>query len=76
LSSERASASIDDYKEAKTRALAKLREFDENGGDPIIVAKEILKIVLTDQPKLHYPVGKEKSALSSDCFQNLLLKMG
>ncbi len=58
-----AKASIDDYREAKTRALTKLREFDENGGDPIFVAKEILKIVRTDKPKLHYPVGKETSGL-------------
>jgi NAD(P)-dependent dehydrogenase (short-subunit alcohol dehydrogenase family) len=64
-----ASQEIPDYKSEKARSLSALRKFGEKGGDPIIVAREVLKILREQKPKLHYPVGKEKSGL---LFKRLL----
>jgi short-subunit dehydrogenase len=58
-----ASGEIPDYKLDKASSISVLREFEEKGGNPIIVAKEILKILREKNPKLHYAVGKEKSGL-------------
>jgi NAD(P)-dependent dehydrogenase (short-subunit alcohol dehydrogenase family) len=57
------SVTIEDYKEIKARALKRLRGFDEAGEDPVLVAREILKIAHEKNPKLRYPVGKLKSGL-------------
>ena len=64
-----ASQQFPDYKSEKVRSLSALREFGEKGADPAIVAKEVLKILRKEKPKLHYAVGKEKSGL---LFKRLL----
>ncbi len=58
-----ASKNIDAYKEVRRRANAVLQKREENGEDPILVARTILKIIKSDKPALRHPVGKDKSAL-------------
>jgi short-subunit dehydrogenase len=58
-----ASESIDDYREVKARAMKRLSRYHDEGGDPAVVAQLVLKIIQEKEPKLHYPIGKEKSAL-------------
>ena len=55
--------SIPDYKEVSSRVMSVLKDFERKGEDPIIVARLILRIIETEKPKLHYAVGKNKSAL-------------
>ncbi len=64
-----ASEEISDYKSEKAHSISALRAFGEKGADPVIVAKEILKIVKAKNPKLHYAVVKEKYSL---LFKRLL----
>ena len=47
----------------RQRTYAALKKQDASGQDPIMVAKEVAKIIETERPKLHYPVGRQKSAL-------------
>lgn len=58
-----ASEQIPDYKAEKARSISAIREFGEKGGDTMVVAREILKILREEKPKLRYAVGKEKSSL-------------
>ena len=53
---------IQDYDGMRQRAYAALKKQDESGQDPILVAKEVAKIIETRTPKLHYPVGRQKNA--------------
>jgi NADP-dependent 3-hydroxy acid dehydrogenase YdfG len=55
--------SIADYEAEKGRALAALRDFEQKGEDPIKVAELILRIIQTEKPRLHYPIGRNKSGL-------------
>ena len=54
---------ISDYDEMRKRAHAALAESFNEGGDPQEVADTIVKIIESSTPRLHYPVGKEKSYL-------------
>ena len=54
---------IQDYDGMRERVYAALRKHEDAGQDPTLVAKTVLKIIETKNPKLHYPVGKEKYAL-------------
>lgn len=56
-------ARIEDYKQPKKNAISTLKHYEEEGQDPKIVAETILQIIQSNSPNLHYPVGKEKSAL-------------
>jgi NAD(P)-dependent dehydrogenase (short-subunit alcohol dehydrogenase family) len=58
-----ASQQVSDYNSEKISSLSALRERGKKGGDPMVVAREILKILREEKPKLHYAVGKEKSGL-------------
>lgn len=64
-----ASEKIYDYKTEKERSFLAIKALDEKGADPVIVGREILKILKEKNPKLHYAVGKEKSGL---LFKRLL----
>jgi len=57
------SKTILDYKETKARAIAALKEDIKKGADPIAVAETIARIIKSRNPRLHYPVGKEKGYL-------------
>lgn len=65
LASSRAHASneIADYDEQRTRVLRVLEPSFREGGDPRDVANTIVKIMETPSPRLHWAVGKERSAL-------------
>jgi NAD(P)-dependent dehydrogenase (short-subunit alcohol dehydrogenase family) len=49
---------IDVYDQMRTRAGEALERHVEKGGDPKLVAKKILQIVMTQSPRLEYLVGK------------------
>jgi short-subunit dehydrogenase len=48
---------IQDYDGMRERVYAALKRHDDAGQNPILVAKLIMKIIGTEKPKLHYPVG-------------------
>jgi short-subunit dehydrogenase len=54
---------IADYEGAKKRVDSAMSEREGGAQDPILVAKTVIKIIQTEKPKLHYPVGREKSSL-------------
>jgi short-subunit dehydrogenase len=58
-----AAKTIQEYKPVKYRALSRLLEDVERGGNPKIVAETIVKIVESPSPRLRYPVGSEKRFL-------------
>ncbi len=62
-SSKRSSIRIEDYSEMRSRSFTALKKREENSEDPIKVAETIVKIIKSDKPKLHYPVGRDKSGL-------------
>ncbi|MGB3152055.1 MAG: SDR family oxidoreductase [Maribacter sp.] len=45
------------YEEAYQKTLSSIDENVDNGGDPIDVAKKVLQIINTRNPKIHYKVG-------------------
>jgi NAD(P)-dependent dehydrogenase (short-subunit alcohol dehydrogenase family) len=51
---------IRDYDELRRRATNALDEDFQNGADPKIVAETVLRIVRSNNPRLEYPVGREK----------------
>jgi short-subunit dehydrogenase len=55
--------SIDAYTKSEERLLMKLSEAIKNGENPKLVAELTLKIIQSPNPKLSYPVGKEKNYL-------------
>jgi short-subunit dehydrogenase len=55
---------VQDYDGMRERVYAALRKHAKEGGDPILVAKLVMKIIETEKPKLHYPVGREKYVLT------------
>jgi len=71
---------IDDYREARERAVHKLEEYFQQGGDPLVVAKTIKKVIESDSPNLRYLVGSEKryvtlkKILPSSMLENQLRK--
>jgi short-subunit dehydrogenase len=55
---------IQDYDGMRERVFAALRKHEKMGEDPILVAKLVMKIIETEKPKLHYPVGRQKYLLT------------
>jgi short-subunit dehydrogenase len=55
---------IPDYDGMRERVYAALRKHAKEGGDPILVAKLVIKIIEAEKPKLHYPVGRRKYVLT------------
>lgn len=55
---------LDEYAVVKANVLSMLKKDVDGGQDPMIVANEVLKIINSKSPKLHYPVGKEKLFLT------------
>ena len=53
-------STIRDYDELRQRATAALDHDFENGADPKTVAKTVLRIITSRNPKLEYTVGREK----------------
>ena len=52
------------YAEPYANTLKMINEDVDSAGDPILVAKEVLKIIHTDHPKVHYKVGDAMQKLS------------
>ena len=71
---------IQDYDGMRERVYAAMRKRVEEGENPILVAKLVMKIIETEKPKLHYPVGKGKYILTlrkilpQSMFENQLRK--
>jgi short-subunit dehydrogenase len=71
---------IQDYDGMRERVYAAMRKRVEEGENPILVAKLVMKIIETEKPKLHYPVGKGKYILTlrkilpESTFENQLRK--
>ena len=70
------------YEEAYQKTLSSIDEDVDNGGNPIEVAKKVLHIINTKNPKVHYKVGSFlqrfsivlKRILPDRLYENLLLK--
>ncbi|MBC6998746.1 SDR family oxidoreductase [Cytophaga sp. FL35] len=70
------------YKKPYGDTLKMIDEDVDNGGDPIAVAKQVLKIIEAKNPKVHYKVGEPlqkfstvlKGILSDKLYEKLLLK--
>ena len=68
------------YKETYGQALKQIDEGVNDGEDPILVAKKVLKIISTKSPKVHYKVGTFmqrfslvlKAALPDKIYEKLL----
>ncbi len=58
-----AAGSIEDYGETRKRAVSRLEQHIEEGGNPRIVAETILGIIESPSPRLRYAVGREKRYL-------------
>lgn len=58
-----AKKSIRDYEERREKVSSRIEEELKKGGEPQLVANEVLKIVGSTSPHFRYPVGKEKSYL-------------
>ncbi len=61
--SKNASGRIEDYMEARKRAVGALLKDIDGGRDPNEVAETIAKIIATPSPRLRYAVGKERRYL-------------
>ncbi|WP_149275995.1 SDR family oxidoreductase [Pareuzebyella sediminis] len=69
------------YKEPYGNTLKMINEDVDGGDDPILVAKEVLKVINTKSPKVHYKVGapmqkfstRLKKILPDKVFEKLLL---
>jgi short-subunit dehydrogenase len=55
-----AAESIEDYREARQRAVGRLEQHLAAGANPNVVAETILRIIEIPSPRLRYPVGREK----------------
>ncbi|WP_281540339.1 SDR family oxidoreductase [Maribacter aestuarii] len=70
------------YREVYKRTLSAIDEDVDNGGNPLEVAKKILQIIHTKNPKVHYKVGSFlqrfsivlKRILPDKVYEKLLLK--
>lgn len=70
------------YNAAYAKTLQLINDDVATAGDPIAVAKKVLRIIKTDRPKVHYKVGAFmqkfslflKKILPDKIYENLLLK--
>ena len=70
------------YKTAYAKTLQMINDDVTTAGDPIAVARIVLRIIKTDRPKVHYTVGAFmqkfslvlKKILPDKIYENLLLK--
>ncbi|MDR5590793.1 SDR family oxidoreductase [Christiangramia sp. SM2212] len=70
------------YEEVYGNTLKLMNEHVDAGQDPEMMAKEILKIIKTEEPKVHYKVGerlqkisvKLKSLLPDKLYEKMLMK--
>jgi short-subunit dehydrogenase len=61
---EDASQPIGDYEDRRRRALDALRQLEDKGPEPTVVADRVLRIVQTKSPKLRYRVGQDGDLVS------------
>jgi short-subunit dehydrogenase len=54
---------IEDYDKRREKVSSRIEEELKKGGEPQLVANEVLKIVGSTAPRFRYPVGKEKNYL-------------
>ncbi len=60
-----ASYPISDYDQWRKRALAAVREFEENAPGPELVANKVLKIIKSKSPRLRYILGQQATVVSN-----------
>jgi hypothetical protein len=54
----------DEYAQWRQRALDAVREYEEKGPGPELVAKAVIKIVESPRPRLRYAIGREAQLIS------------